>query len=136
MSIPPPRSVPKSEARRLSWTLALVTGLLFCGLPLGFVRYSDRNESREAHEEIGRHLTLVEERDRAGAAAMLCGGDDTSAAELPGMNQPEWRLLLAESFTIVSTWDWSWVNGRGGPVVDRAGQGTGAGPSVCPAGDS
>lgn len=117
MSNPPPQSVPKSKARRLSWTLAVVTGLLlFYGLPLGFARYSDRNESREADKEIGRYLTLVQERDRAGADAMLCGGDDTSAAELPGMNQPDWHLPLVESFAIVSTWDWSSVtdgHGRG-----------------------
>ncbi|MFY1672791.1 hypothetical protein ACN27G_35220 [Plantactinospora sp. WMMB334] len=117
MSDPPSQSVRKSKAHRLSWTLPVVAGLLlFCGLPLGFARYSDRNESREADMEIGRYLTLVQERDRAGADAMLCGGDDTSAADLPRMNQPDWRLPLVESFAIVSTWDWSSVidgHGRG-----------------------
>ncbi|SCL36074.1 hypothetical protein GA0070624_5449 [Micromonospora rhizosphaerae] len=90
--------------------------LLFCGLPLGFARYSNRNESREADKEVDRYLTLVQGRDRAGADAMLCGGDDTSAVQLPGMNQPNWHLPLVESFTIVNTWDWSSVtdgHGRG-----------------------
>jgi hypothetical protein len=116
MSSPPP-SAPKNKSRRLGWALAVVTALLlFCGLALGFARHSDRNESREADEEIGQYLVLVQGRDRAGADAMLCGGDDTSAAELPTMYQPDWHLPLVESVTIVSTWDWSSVtdgHGRG-----------------------
>lgn len=118
MSRPPRQSVPKSKARLLSWALAVVAALLvFCGLPLGFARYSDRKESREADKEIGRYLTLVQGRDRAGADAMLCGGDDTSVAELPWTYQPpDWHVPLVESFTIVGTWDWSSVidgHGRG-----------------------
>ncbi|WP_319463599.1 hypothetical protein [Micromonospora sp. RTP1Z1] len=95
-----------------------MTALLLscCGLSLGFAQYSDRNESREADKEVDRYLTLVQGRDRAGADVMLCGGDDTSAVQLPGMNQPNWHLPLVESFTIVNTWDWSSVtdgHGRG-----------------------
>src|SRR5215207_9375650 len=104
MSTLRPQSVPKSKARRLSWTLAVVSCLvLFCLLPLVFAESSDRNESREADKEIGRYLTFVQERDHAGADAMLCGGDDTSAAELPRMNQPDGHLPIVESFAIIST---------------------------------
>ena len=90
MSSPPPEPVPKRKSRRLWWALTVVTPLLLCcGLPLGFARHSDRNESRDADEEIGRYLTLVQGRDRAGADAMLCGGDDMSGtAELRGMSEP------------------------------------------------
>jgi hypothetical protein len=110
MSSRPRQFAPKSKARRLSWTPAVVAALLaFCGLPLGFARYSDRKESRESDKEIGRYLTLVQAGDRAGADAMLCGGDDTRVAELPGRYQPGWHGPLVESFTIVGTWDWSSV---------------------------
>lgn len=90
--------------------------LLFCGLPLGFARHSKRDESREADKEVDLYLTLVQGHDRAGADAMLCGGDGTSAVQLPGMNQPNWHLPLVKSFAIVNTWDWSSVtdgHGRG-----------------------
>jgi hypothetical protein len=40
---------------------------------------------------------------------MLCGGDDTSVAQLPGMNQSDWRHSLLESFTVINTRDWSSV---------------------------
>ncbi|MEJ3747460.1 hypothetical protein WEI85_29755 [Actinomycetes bacterium KLBMP 9797] len=90
--------------------------LLLCGLPIGFARYSDGKESREADNEIGQYLTLVQRRDRGGADAMLCGGDDTSVAELPGMKGPDWRLPGVASFAIVRTWDWS-------SVIDGHGKG-------------
>lgn len=110
MSSSSPLSVPTGKRRRLGWALTVVTALLLCcGLPLAFARYLDRNESREADESIDRYLILVQARDRASADAMLCGGDDTSAAALPGMYQPDWHLPLIESFTIVDTWDWSSV---------------------------
>lgn len=104
-----PQSVPTGKRRRLGLVLTVVTALLCCGLLLAFARHPDHNESREADEEIGRYLTLVQGRDRPGADALLCGGDDTSTAELPGMDQPDWHLPLVESFTIVSTQDWSSV---------------------------
>lgn len=79
MSGPPSQSVPKSRARRLSWTLAVVTALLLlCGLPRGFARYADRNESREADKEIDRYLPLVQGRDPAGAG--LTTQNETEAA--------------------------------------------------------
>ncbi|MDZ5447731.1 hypothetical protein U2F26_34350 [Micromonospora sp. 4G57] len=117
MSSPPPQSAPENKRRRLGWALAVVTALLLlCGLPLEFARHSHRNESREADKEVGQYLILIQGRDHASADAMLCGGDDTSVAKLPGRYQPDWQLPLVESFTIVSTWDWSSVidgHGRG-----------------------
>jgi hypothetical protein len=111
----PPRAVPKGKARWLSWALAIVAALsVACGLPLGFARYWHDKESREADKLIGRYLTLVQQRDRAGADAMLCGGDDTSVAKLQYVNQPDGRLPLVESFTIVRAWEWSSaVDGHG-----------------------
>lgn len=58
---------------------------------------------------MSRYLGLVQARDRAGADAMLCGADDTSAADLPDMYRPNWHLRLVDSFTIVRAWDWSSV---------------------------
>ncbi|MEJ3749076.1 hypothetical protein WEI85_38155 [Actinomycetes bacterium KLBMP 9797] len=118
MSSPLPRSAPRSKARRLSWMLAVAAALLLliCGLPMGFARYSDGKESRESDNEIGQYLTHVQRRDHAVADAMLCGGDDTGVAELPGMNGADWHLPGMESFTIVRIWDWS-------SVIDGHGKG-------------
>jgi hypothetical protein len=108
MSSSPPRSVPKGKVRSLRWALAVMAAVsLFCGLPLGFARYWNDKASREADKQISRYLTLVQEHDRADADAMLCGGDDTSLAKLPELNQPDGRLPPVESFTIVRAWDWS-----------------------------
>lgn len=81
--------------------------LLLCGLPIGFVRYSDSKKTDESASAIGQYLTLVQSRDRAGADAILCGGDDTSVAELPGETQRDGRVPEVESFTIIRSWDWS-----------------------------
>jgi hypothetical protein len=78
----------QGNRRRLGWAVAVVTAvLLCCGLPLGLAWFLDRNERREADEEMGRYLALIQGGDRAGAPALLCGADDTSVAELPGMEE-------------------------------------------------
>jgi hypothetical protein len=117
-----PRPEPRRGWRRLAWTLAVVAVLvLACGLSFGFTRnFDDEKESRESASEISQYLALVQLRDRAGADAMLCGGDDTGPAGLPVGYLEDGHAPLVESFTIVRTWDWSSViDGHGTGYVVR-----------------
>lgn len=90
--------------------------LVCCGLPYAYTQWSARNEQRKADEEIEEYLRLVQGRDVEQANAMLCGGDDTRAADLRETSEATWGSRRIASVAIVSSWDWSSVvdgHGRG-----------------------
>ncbi|GAA4474644.1 hypothetical protein [Phytohabitans houttuyneae] len=111
MSSPLPRSELSRKGGLLRWTLVVVAALILaCGLSIGFIRNShDDKESRESAGEINQYLSLVQRRDRTGADAMLCGGDDSGPADLPVGYLEDGHAPVMESFAIVDSWDWSSV---------------------------